>query len=109
MERLRKHSPAYDVIIACATGEMRERGGRDSWQQLPVMGGNARLIVSCVLGRVETAVRNRKGRDSLFSAVFRTRIHRIHVFFGILDPDPLGRGMDPDPALDTDPSIIMQK
>ncbi len=24
------------------------------------------------------------------------------------DPDPLVRGMDPDPALDPDPSIIMQ-
>ncbi len=33
------------------------------------------------------------------------RIHRIHVFFGLPDPDPLVRGMDPDP----DPSIIMQK
>jgi hypothetical protein len=27
--------------------------------------------------------------------------------FGL--PDPLVRGMDPDPALDPDPSIIMQK
>jgi hypothetical protein len=25
------------------------------------------------------------------------------------DPDPLVRGMDPDPALDPDPSIIIQK
>jgi hypothetical protein len=42
-------------------------------------------------------------------AVFRirNRIHQIHVFFGL--PDPLVRGMDPDPALDPDPSIIMQK
>jgi hypothetical protein len=42
-------------------------------------------------------------------AVFR--IHGIHVFFGLPDPDPLVRGMDPDPALDpdADPSIIMQK
>jgi hypothetical protein len=30
-------------------------------------------------------------------------------FFGLPDPDPLVRGMDPDPALDPDPSIIMQK
>jgi hypothetical protein len=38
-------------------------------------------------------------------------IHRIHVFFGLPDPDPLVRGMDPDPALDPDPdsSIIMLK
>jgi hypothetical protein len=36
------------------------------------------------------------------------RIHRIHVFFGLPDPDPLYRGMDPDPAPDPDPSVIMQ-
>jgi hypothetical protein len=49
----------------------------------------------------------------LLKAVFRIRIriHRIHVFFGLPDPDPLVSGMDPDPALDPDPdpSIIMQK
>jgi hypothetical protein len=40
----------------------------------------------------------------------RIRIHRIHVFLGLPDPDPLVRGMDPDPnpALDPDPSIIKQ-
>jgi hypothetical protein len=31
------------------------------------------------------------------------------VFFGLPYPDPLVRGMDPDPALDPDPSIIIQK
>jgi hypothetical protein len=43
--------------------------------------------------------------------VFRIRIHRIHMFLGLPDPDPLVRGMNPDtdPALDPDPSIIMQK
>jgi hypothetical protein len=32
------------------------------------------------------------------------------MFLGLPDPDPLARGMDPDPALDPDPdpSIIMQ-
>jgi hypothetical protein len=45
----------------------------------------------------------------------RIRIHRIHMFLGLLDPDldPLVRGMDPDPDPtldpDPDPSIIMQK
>ena len=34
--------------------------------------------------------------------VLRIRI-RIHKFLGLLDPDPLVRGMDPDP------SIIKQK
>jgi hypothetical protein len=38
-------------------------------------------------------------------AVLRIRVRRIHMFLGILDPDPLVRGSDPDPA----PSIIMQK
>jgi hypothetical protein len=42
----------------------------------------------------------------LCSAVLRIR---IHMFLGLPDPDPLVRGMDPDPALDPDPSIIMQK
>ena len=37
-------------------------------------------------------------------AVLRIRIQiRIHVFLGLLDLDPLVRGMDPDP------SIIKQK
>jgi hypothetical protein len=40
-------------------------------------------------------------------AVLRIRIHRIHMFLGILDPDPLVEGMDPDP--DPDPSVIKQK
>jgi hypothetical protein len=32
------------------------------------------------------------------------------MFLGLLDPDPLVRGMDPDPALDPDPdpSFIKQ-
>ncbi len=34
--------------------------------------------------------------------VLRIRI-RIHVFLGLQDPDPLVKGLDPDP------SIIMQK
>ncbi len=43
--------------------------------------------------------------EHLWNAVLRIRIHRIHMFLGLPDPDPLVRGMDPDP----DPSIIMQK
>jgi hypothetical protein len=45
----------------------------------------------------------------LHKAVLRIRIHRIHMFLGLPDPDPLVSGMDLDPALDPDPSIIMQK
>ncbi len=43
--------------------------------------------------------------DEMFKAVLRIRIHRIHMFLGLPDPDPLVRCMEPDP----DPSIIMQK
>jgi hypothetical protein len=41
----------------------------------------------------------------------RIQIPRIHVFLGLLDPypDPLVRGMDPDPAPVLDPSNIKQK
>jgi hypothetical protein len=42
-------------------------------------------------------------QDHALKAVLR--IHLIHVFLGLPDPDPLVRGMDPDP----DPFIIMQK
>jgi hypothetical protein len=48
--------------------------------------------------------------DSLtFAAVLRIRIHRIHMFLSLLDPDPdpLVRYMDPVP--DPDPSITKQK
>ncbi len=40
----------------------------------------------------------------------RIRIHRIHIFLGLPDTGPSVRGMDPepDPALDPDPSNIMQ-
>ncbi len=45
----------------------------------------------------------------VLTAVLRIRIRQIHVFLGLLDPDPdpLVRGMDPD--LDLDPSNIKQK
>jgi hypothetical protein len=51
-----------------------------------------------------------RAENILFCSVFRIRIHRINVFLGLPDPDPdpLVRGMDPDPALDPDPSIIMK-
>ncbi len=42
--------------------------------------------------------------DYLFP-VFRIRFHRIHMFLGLPDPDPLVRGMDPAP--DSDHSIIL--
>jgi hypothetical protein len=38
---------------------------------------------------------------SLVSILIRIRIHRIHMFLGLLDPDPgpLVRVMDPDPYI----------
>jgi hypothetical protein len=49
------------------------------------------------------------GKKDGLRTVLRIRIHRIHVFLGLPGPDLLVRGMDPDPDLDPDPSIIMQK
>ncbi len=39
--------------------------------------------------------------SSLFLAVLRIRIriHLIHMFLGLPDPDPLVRGLDPDPSI----------
>jgi hypothetical protein len=42
-----------------------------------------------------------------FDAVFR--IHRIHMFLGLQDPDPLVRGMNPDPAPDYHHAKIFRK
>jgi hypothetical protein len=46
-------------------------------------------------------------RKAVFRIRIRIRIHQIHMFLGLMDPDPdlLVRGMDPAP----DPSIIKQK
>ncbi len=44
-------------------------------------------------------------RDAVIFSVFLIQNLRIHMFLGLLDPDPLVTGMDPDP----DPSIIKQK
>jgi hypothetical protein len=47
---------------------------------------------------------------TFLEAVLRIRIHGLHMFLGFLDPDPLVRGMDPDPALDPDPDpSVMEK
>jgi hypothetical protein len=35
----------------------------------------------------------------LYLSVLRIRIRRIRMFLGLLDPDPLVRGVDPDPNL----------
>ena len=39
----------------------------------------------------------------------RIRIHRIHKFLGLMDLDPLVRGIDPAPDPAPDPSIFKQK
>jgi hypothetical protein len=44
-------------------------------------------------------------RDPLGLANHPKAVFRIHMFLGLKDPDPLVRGLDPDP----DPSIIKQK
>jgi hypothetical protein len=68
---------------------------------LPTRGRKTEKFKCLLCGNVES---NNEDLLLHFQAVFRIR---IHVFFG--HPDPLVRGMDPDPALYPDPSIIMQK
>jgi hypothetical protein len=59
-------------------------------------------IISAGSISLDSVFKVRSGKKSVF-------LIRIHVFFGLPDPDPLVRGMAPDPALDPDPSIIMIK
>jgi hypothetical protein len=56
---------------------------------------------SRIQGSKKDRIRIRNTGYKCQPAVFRSR---IHMFLGLPDPDPLVRGMDPDP----DPSIIMQ-
>jgi hypothetical protein len=53
--------------------------------------------------------KDRVRRGPVLLIRIRLRIHRIHMFLGLLDPDPdtQVRGMDPEP--DPGPSIIKQK
>jgi hypothetical protein len=51
----------------------------------------------------ETASQELEALVRQHKLVLRIRLHRIHMFLGLLDPDPLVRGMA------TDPSITKQK
>ena len=37
-------------------------------------------------------------KEGMLKTVLRIRIRRIPMFLGLLDPDPLVRGTDPDPS-----------
>ncbi len=69
--------------------------------------GGVETVIFCKLAKYIM------GQILVFIAVLRIRIwiriHRIHMFLGLPDPNPLVRGLDPDPdpALDPDPFIIM--
>ncbi len=79
--------------------------GMETELRIPFSSGREAEIVYNSLRVEKEPARSKVG----FRAVFR--IHRIHMFLGLpdTDPDPLVRGMDPAPAPDSDPSIIMQK
>ncbi len=61
--------------------------------------------VFCPLSKCETREVFRTCPVAVLKIQIRIRIRRIRMFLGLLDPDPLVRGMDPD----LDPSIINQK
>jgi hypothetical protein len=62
-----------------------------------------RYLGSIVVDRKDQMENQVSEPFNIYVTVFRIRIHRIHIFLGLPDPDPLVRGMDPDP------SIIKQK
>ncbi len=66
--------------------------------------------ISLQYDRAFVAVNCNSDLKSVLRILIRIRIHRIHMFLGHLDPDPLVGSMDPDPdpALDPDPSLIKQ-
>jgi hypothetical protein len=82
------------LIFSCIKNQLSDSGG--SFQVTSIMIDPSGQIPP---GRVTDL-------QVISLTVLRIRI-RIRMFLGILDPDPLVRGMDPDPA--PDPSIIMQK
>jgi hypothetical protein len=63
--------------------------------------------IYCSLKLIPYTINKLRSINLLSSAVLRIRIHRIHMFLSLLDPDPLVRCMDPDPV--PDPSIIKHK
>jgi hypothetical protein len=71
---------------------------------VPVL--EALISINNKLGQKEAAAGLLEWGQKNLQAVLRIRIYRIHMFLGLLDPDPdpLVRGMDPDP----DPSVIKQ-
>jgi hypothetical protein len=71
--------------------------------ELRIMGGSEILMASQHGNKHGTLaiepVSTRQGTWWKSMLRIRIRIHRIHMFLGLLDPDPdpLVRGMDPDP------------
>ncbi len=97
------------IRLACnrqLEGERKDEGKRGDEGKDGHQGGEDHVHV----GHLQKNLQN-KFQVAMFISwswsVLRIRIHRIHMFLGLQDPDPLVRGMDPDPA--PDPSIIMQK
>jgi hypothetical protein len=66
------------------------------------------IFSSDLLVKDETVPILEMNLEDAWRPVLRIRIHRIHMFLGLQDPDPLVRGMDPDPdpALDPDPDLL---
>ncbi len=62
------------------------------------------------LGRSVSPQLSRKHQiQAVLRIRIRIQIHRIHMFLGLLDPDPSVKGMVPDPYPDLDPSITSKK
>jgi hypothetical protein len=62
-----------------------------------------RYLGSIVVDRKDQMENQVSKPFNIYLTAFLIRIHRIHIFLGLPELDPLVRGMDPDP------SIIKQK
>ncbi len=99
-----RFNPAQDYLYEMTTFRIQH-----SWPQAKNIEGEWRKRRLCTPNFREQMVYVQT--KSVLRIRFRVRIHRIFKFLGLPDPDPLVRGMGPDPALDPDldPSIIRQK
>jgi hypothetical protein len=58
-----------------------------------------RYLGSIVVDRKDQMENQVSKPFNIYLTALRIRIHRIHMFLGLPDPDPLVLGMDPDPFI----------
>jgi hypothetical protein len=80
-----------DIWLKGLSQETRDRGRDHGSSPLPLQ--STVLLLPLSQEVLEQKIFCLSFQGTLSQAVFRIRIHRIHVLFGHPDPDPLVRGM----------------